>query len=236
MSSADCCLRTGPSLLTGLCPRKSYCITVRHATSEGSTWPSHLGRRNLGMLEIHPFSWPAEIICDSLCIFTQMAFFFFFLLYEPPWPEAPGESLFNKPHKKFARNFCVLPESSHPLTHIPFKPAGGSQREPKPLSPDRQRGDSRKACRCSGESGRQAHPAFRRPRALTRRHVSLFSGEQTWKPAMMWHCSVCSGSGIGKARKELPSCPRPQVCLRILTLGFSILRGHLPVFSLCSWF
>lgn len=142
------------------------------------------------------------------CIFLhKWLFFFFFLLYEPPWPEAPGESLFNKPHKKFARNFCVLPGSSHPLTHIPFKPAGGSQREPKPLSPDRQRGDSRKACRCSGESGRQAHPAFRRPRALTRRHVSLFSGEQTWKPAMMWHCSVCSGSGIGKARKELPSCP-----------------------------
>lgn len=65
-----CCLRTGLGLLEGVLS-KSYCIRARLLTFKGSTLPSTLGRKNLGMLEIHPISCPEEIICDSLCILTQ---------------------------------------------------------------------------------------------------------------------------------------------------------------------
>lgn len=67
-------LTPGPGLLQGVWPAKAV-SSGQVLNCHGLSSSSDLGRQNLGMLKIRPFSWPEEIIYDSLSILTRMIFF-----------------------------------------------------------------------------------------------------------------------------------------------------------------
>lgn len=69
-------LTPGPGLLQGVWPAKAV-SSGQVLNCHGLSSSFDLGRQNLGMLKIRPFSWPEEIIYDSLSILTRMIFFYY---------------------------------------------------------------------------------------------------------------------------------------------------------------